>query len=131
MKQSTAVIEMCKDGTFTIFPIDTKSLFIGSGKTTDEAKADFENSYREVLELHKELNKQIPDDLIDISFVYKYDLRSYMDYYNYFHFPQLAKRIGIRSSIVRMYRKGQFLSGGQIKKIQDALRDLGKELAAV
>lgn len=125
------MIELCEDGTFLIFPIDTKSVFLGSGKTTDEAKADFENSYRKVLELHKELNEQIPDDLIDISFVYEYDLRSYMDYYNLFHFPQLAKRIGIRSSIVRMYRKGQFLSGGQMMKIQDALRNLGKELAAV
>lgn len=131
MKKSTALIEMGKDGTFGIFTPDIESTIIGEGNTVAEAKADFENSVSEIIELHEETGMKDPDNLKDITFVYKYDLPSFLSYYDFFNISRLAQYAGINSSLMRQYKRGQYVSEKQVSKIQEAIHKIGKELAAI
>jgi predicted RNase H-like HicB family nuclease len=73
---TTALIERGKDGTFGIFTPDINSTIIGNGNTVEEAKADFENSVREIIQFYKEDGIELPDELKNIEFVYRYDIAS-------------------------------------------------------
>ena len=130
MKQ-TALIEMSKNGTFTIFTPDIESTIIGEGETVAEAKADFENSVNEVVESYTENDQTVPEELQNIEFVYKYDLPSFLSYYKYLNMTQFAKYAGINPSLMRQYKQGQYVSEKQVSKIQEAVHKIGKELAAV
>ena len=130
--KTTALIEKGKDGTFGIFTPDINSTIIGEGNTVTEAKADFENSVREIIQFYKEDGKELPEELKDIQFVYKYDIASMFNYYNWINVSQFAKKAGINPSLMRQYRIGKtYISENQIGKIERALHSLGNELAAI
>ena len=131
MKREIALIEMGKDGTFTVFTPDTNSVVFGDGSTVAEAKADFENTVKEFIETYEETGVQDPDDLKNTSFVYKYDLPSFLSYYKFLNMTQLAKYAGINPSLMRQYKRGQYVSEKQVSKIQAAVHKIGKELSAV
>lgn len=131
MKKSIALIEMGKDGTFGVFTPDLESTIIGEGNTVAEAKADFENSVQEVIKTFEETGMRDPDDLQNITFVYKYDMPSFLSYYKYLNVTQFAKYAGINPSLMRQYKQGQYVSEKQVSKIQEAVHRIGKELAAV
>jgi predicted RNase H-like HicB family nuclease len=129
---TTALIERGKDGTFGIFTPDINSTIIGEGNTVEEAKADFENSLREIIESYREYGDELPDELKDIQFVYKYDIASVFDYYNWINVSQFAKVAGINPSLMRQYRMGKtYISENQVSKIETTLHQLGNELAAI
>jgi predicted RNase H-like HicB family nuclease len=73
--RTTALIEKGKDGTFGIFTPDLESTIIGEGNTVAEAKADFENSAKEVTLYFQESGKQMPAELQGVEFEYKYDIK--------------------------------------------------------
>ena len=77
---TTALIERGTDGTFGIFTPDINSIIIGEGNTVEEAKADFENSVKEVIESYCEHGDELPEELKGIQFVYKYERTSIFDY---------------------------------------------------
>ena len=129
--KTVALIEMGKDGKFTIFTPELRTTIIGDGKTVAEAKADFENSVKEVLETYEELNEQIPDELVDVQFEYKYDMPSFLNFYDYFNVSRLAEHAGINPSLMRQYKHGQYVSEKQVMKIQNAIHKIGSELASV
>lgn len=131
MKKRTALIEMGTDGTFGIHTPDIESTIIGEGSTVAEAKADFENSLREVIDAFAETGTQDPDDLQNTTFIYKYDLPSFLSYYDYFNMSRLAKQAGINPSLMRQYKNGQYVSEKQVAKIQMAINRIGKELATI
>jgi len=87
---TTALIEKGKDGTFGIFTPDINHTIIGDGDTVEEAKADFENSVNEMILSYTETGKEIPEELHDIKFVYKYDIASMFNNFD-----------GINTSLVR------------------------------
>jgi len=129
---TTALIERGKDGTFGIFTPDINSTIIGSGNTVEDAKADFENSVREIFQFYKEDGIELPDELKDVEFVYKYDIASMFDYYSWINVSQFARKAGINPSLMRQYRMGNtYISDNQISKIENTLHSLGKELAAI
>jgi predicted RNase H-like HicB family nuclease len=129
---TTALIERGKDGTFGIFTPDINSTIIGEGNTVEEAKTDFENSVREIKESYIEHGDELPDELKDIQFVYKYDIASMFDYYNWINVSRFAKVAGINPSLMRQYRMGKtYISENQISKIEATLHQLGNELAAI
>lgn len=66
-----ALIEKGDDGTFGVFTPTINTTIIGSGSTVAEAKADFENSVREVLSSYK--GENLPEELVNIEFEYKLD----------------------------------------------------------
>ena len=129
--KTTALIEKGKDGSFTIFTPDIKSTIIGEGNTVLEAKADFENTVKEVLETYKETGEPLPEELQDITFEYKYDMPSFLNCYNYLNMTKLADRAGINPSLMRQYKRGQYVSEKQALKIQEAVHKIGRELLAI
>ena len=131
MKKKIALIEIGKDGSFGVFSPDTKSVMFGNGSTVEEAKADFENSVREFIETYEETGMQDPDDLKNSTFVYKYDMPSFLNYYKYLNVTQFAKYAGINPSLMRQYKLGQSASEKQVMKIQTAIHKIGQELSAV
>ena len=131
MKKRIALIEMGKDGTFTIFTPDTESTVFGEGNTVAEAKADFENSVKEFIEVFEEIGRKDPDDLKNTTFVYKYDMPSFLNNYDYLNMTKLANMSGINPSLMRQYKRGQYISEKQVLKIQTAIHKIGKELLAV
>lgn len=129
--RTTALIEKGKDGQYTIYTPDMQSTIIGTGDTVPEAKADFENTMKEVLETYEETGEPIPDELKNITFEYKYDLPSFLHCYNYLNMTKLADRAGINPSLMRQYKRGQYVSEKQASKIQEAVHKIGRELLAM
>lgn len=129
--KTTALIEKGKDGSFTIFTPDIKSTIIGEGDTVLEAKADFENTVKEVMETYEETGEPIPEELQNITFEYKYDMPSFLNCYNYLNMTKLADRAGINPSLMRQYKRGQYVSEKQASKIQEAVHKIGRELLAI
>ena len=129
--KTTALIEKGKDGSFGIYTPDIESTIIGEGSTVAEAKTDFENSVKEVIESYADCGKELPAELIDIEFEYKYDVASIFDYYNWINVSKFAQIAGINASLMRQYKKGlTYISEEQIKKIEKALHSAGNELQA-
>jgi predicted RNase H-like HicB family nuclease len=129
---TTALIERGRDGTFGIFTPDIDHTIIGDGDTVEEAKADFENSVQEMILSYTENGRKIPDELKDVHFVYKYDIASMFDYYNWINVSKFARKAGVNPSLMRQYRMGKtYISENQISKIESTLHALGNELAAI
>ena len=129
---TTALIEKGEDGTYSIYTPDISSVIIGSGATVEEAKSDFENSVIEVIQFYKDEGKGLPDELKGIQFVYKYDIASLFNYYDWINVSQFAKRAGVNPSLMRQYRMGKtYISESQKGKIESTLHAFGKELAAI
>lgn len=77
-KTELAVIEMGKDREFWIYALNTRSSFFGNGKTVLEAKDDFRNSVKEIIELSDEMGECEPDNLMHTRFVYRYNYSSFV-----------------------------------------------------
>ena len=130
--KTVALIEKGKDGKFGIFTPDINSTIIGEGDTVAEAKADFENSLMEIIQCYKEDGIELPDELKDIEFEYKYDISSVFNYYSWINITKFAKVAGINSSLMRQYKTGKaYISDIQTRKIETALHHFGQELTAV
>ncbi len=125
----TAAIEIGRDGTFGIYTPDIVSSIIGEGATVAEAKADFENSVKEVIQSCKEMGEPVPDDLENVTFVYKYDLPSFFNYYPVINVSAFARTIGMNPSLLLQYKLGRaYISEKQMKKIEDGIHRLGSQL---
>ncbi|MEI6141735.1 MAG: hypothetical protein WCP85_20860 [Mariniphaga sp.] len=126
------MIEKGKDGTFGIFTPDLKNTIIGEGKTVAEAKNDFDNSVKEVSLYFEESGKDLPEELQNIEFEYKYDLASLFNYYSFINVTKFAKVAGINASLMRQYKSGnQYISENQVMKIENALHKIANEIAAI
>lgn len=67
--KTRAIIEKRGENDFCIYTPDLTATIIGEGATIEEAKADFENSVKEVLDTLKgEVDK---GDLQEVEFVYQ------------------------------------------------------------
>jgi predicted RNase H-like HicB family nuclease len=129
---TTAIIEKGKDGSFGIYTPDIDHTIIGEGNSVEEAKADFENSVQEMKLSYVETGHEIPEELKNVQFVYRYDIASMFNYYDWINVSRFAKKAGINSSLMRQYRTGKkYISDQQIGKIETALHQLGNELAAI
>lgn len=78
--KTIALIEMGKDGTYGIFTPNLNSTIVGDGATIEEAKADFMASMRAVILAYAENNMELPEELKNIEFEYKYDEASFKKY---------------------------------------------------
>ena len=132
-KKGIIVIEKGKDGGYSVYPSDDiKSVIIGDGATVEEAKADFINSFEEVVGFLKEDGLPIPEDMQDVEFEFRYDLSSLFNYFNFFNVSQLAKKLGINPSLMRQYKSGKaYISDKQARKIEEGIHQLGQQLLDV
>ena len=128
--KTTALIEKGKDGTFGIYTPDLEHTIVGEGLSVEEAKADFENSVKEMFASYTE--DTVPEELKELEFQYKYDLSSLFDHFKFVNVTQFAKTAGISSSLMRQYKVGNtYVSEKQVAKIEKALHRIGKELSSV
>lgn len=127
----TALIEKGKDGTYSVYTADTDAVIVGEGTTVAEAKADFELALQEYADFYKEKGDDAPEDFSD-GFVYKYDIASLFNYFDFINVSKFAKRVGINPSLLRQYKTQQtYISEAQAQKIEQALREVGEELSAI
>jgi predicted RNase H-like HicB family nuclease len=127
--KTTALMEKGNDGTFGIFTPDIDHTIIGEGNTVEEAKADFENSVNEMILSYTEQGMQIPDELKNIEFEYKYDVSAIFNEIDCINMSKFAKRAGINANLLRQYKMGNtYISDAQKMKIEKALHNLGKQL---
>lgn len=130
--RSTALIEKGKDGRYTIYSADIVSTIIGDGDTVAEAKADFENTLREVIEAYAEDGEELPEELQGIEFEYKYDIPSLFNEFSFINVSKFAEYAGINPSLLRQYKtRNTYISEVQAKKIELALHELGQKLTAI
>jgi len=130
--KTIALVEKGKDGTFGIYTPHLQATIIGEGATVAEAKADFENSVREMLASYTKNGEEIPEELKEIEFEYKYDVASVFNYFDFINVTKFAKWAGINSALMRAYKScDTYISEKQAKKIESALRQIGRELSAI
>lgn len=128
--KTVALIEKGKDGTYGIYTPDIKSTIIGHGETVAAAKADFENSVRELKEMFA--GEELPGELKNIEFEYKYDTASVFNELDCINITKFAAFADIYPSTMRQYARGiAYISEKQAKKIEKALHALGEKLQTV
>ncbi len=129
-KRITIIIER-SDDSFSAWADKIPGIY-GHGDTVEEAKA----SALTGLELYKKHNaaKNIPVVLKnDFKVVYKFDTESFLNYYRkIFTNAALERLTGINQKQLQHYASGlKKPRRAQIKKISDAIHNLGKELIMV
>ena len=130
--KTVALIEKGSDVSFGVFTPDLESTIIGNGSSVSEAKADFENTFKEILEACSESNEPLPSELQNIEFEYRYDVASLFDYFDYINVSKFARRAGLNASLLRQYKVGgTYISENQVQKIETALHNCGKELLSL
>lgn len=120
-------VEFGNDGTYSCYseqPIGDYALVDGDGATVAEAKADF-------LKAVDECRKAYPDDTRynNLTFEYKYDLRSFFNYFSFLNVTEIAKRAGINPSLMRQYTSGVKVAGETTyRKLSSCVAQIKSEL---
>lgn len=74
----------------------------------------------------------IPAELLDAKFEYKYDISAFFDMFEFLNVSKLAKRIGINPSLMRHYKRGDtYISDAQANKIESGIHEIAHELLRV
>ena len=128
MKKAIVLIERGEDGSYSMYAPDMNNVIIGTGDTVDQAKEDFEEGYREMVETYQEDGVPVPEELKDLEFEYRYDLSAFYEAHPYLNVTQVARYIGINDTLMRQYRRGQYISETQLQRIQEGIRQIGREL---
>lgn len=125
-----AIVEKGTDGLYSIYSdvmLSNHGLG-GFGSTVEEAKADFLQSIEEAKEMIVEDGGDI-SEFDNLSIMFKYDLQSFFNYFDWINVTQFAKKVGINESKMRQYKNGLAFAGETTtKKILEAIRNIGAEL---
>lgn len=131
MKKVIVIIERAEDGTYGVHAPKLKNFIVGEGDTVAAAKEDFLAGYEEMKEVYREDGLPIPEELSNITFEYQYDLSAFYEAHPYLNISKLAEYIKINSSLMRQYKRGQYISEKQVLRIQEGIRAIGKELSTI
>lgn len=128
-----AIIKLWGEDKFSIYVPALPGHGLNSqGSTLEEAKNGLFKGINEYIEMYREQSEEIPDALIDVEFHYKYDLKTFFDFFDWINVTKLASKLGINNSLLRQYKKGLTLaSEKQAKKIIDGIHLLGIELSNI
>ncbi len=129
-KKVVSIIEKGEDGGYSIYAKDLPGTY-GYGLTEEEAKSDFEEVLKEQLEYMQE--KTGCESEYDANSVeYRYDFSGFFKAFPYFNVSELAKELGVNSSLFRRYKSGSAqASEKQKEKIQAYFDEMVKKLQAV
>ena len=131
MRRAKVIIEKDENG-FSAFIDGVDSTIIGEGISVAEAKADLDNSYKEVLASYLENGESIPEELQELSFDYKYDISALFNAFDFINVSKFAQRRGVSPSLMRHYKGGDtYISDNQAKRIESGLHQLARELLSV
>ena len=126
-----AIIEKGEDGIFGIHAPKLQNVIIGSGYSVNEAKEDFLIGYQEMVETYEMSGDPLPDELKSIEFEYRYDISAFYNAHPYLNVSKLAEHIHLNTSLMRQYKRGQYISEKQVLRIQEGIRSIGRELAGI
>ena len=85
-----------------------------------------------MLASYTENGEELPAELHGIEFEYKYDVASVFNYFDFINVTKFAKWAGINGGLMRAYKScDTYISEKQAKKIEEALRRIGRELSAI
>ena len=128
-KKVLVTIEFGNDGTYSCYseqPIGDYALIDGDGASVAEAKEDFLKAVEECRQAYPQ-----DDRYNNLVFEYKYDLRSFFNYFNFLNVSEIAKRAGINPSLMRQYTSGEKNAGeSTYKKLSACLAQIKSELQA-
>lgn len=125
-----AIIEKGDDGGYSIYAKDIPGSY-GYGLTEKEAKKEFVEIVKEQLEYMNEKVDEFRNyDIQNIE--YRYDFSGFFKSFPYFNATELAKFLGINSSLLRKYKSGiAYPSEKQKEKIQGYFDDMIEKLHSV
>ena len=104
--------------------------FGGYGYSVQEAKADYMESMREMIEISKEEGKDVPN-IDDIEVDFQYDIPSFFNFFVWINISAFAKQAGINESKMRAYKSGISTAGEKtITKILRTIKAMGAELSS-
>ena len=127
----TAIIERNETNYYMISSVDEicDCSFGGYGYSVQEAKSDFFKCIEEIRELSLEDSKDFPED---IKVVFKYDIPSFFNFFDFINVSKFASRAGINESKMRQYKSGlATASESTARKIMETAREIGLELQSV
>ena len=104
--KTVIIIEKGKDGTYSVYPAKGEMIIIGEGSSVEKAKDDFMNSYNEMKEYLKEKGKNMPSELNEEHFEYKYDISSLFNEFNFINVSKFAEWLGISPSLIIHFMSG-------------------------
>ncbi len=123
-----AIIERGSDGFYSIRSDDKigRYHFGGFGDNVKQAKEDFRASVNESLE---EARKEgVPTTSI-VDIVFKYDMPSFFNYFDFLNVSKFAEYAGINESKMRAYKCGAAYPGEKTtRKIMKAIDRIGQDL---
>ena len=74
----------------------------------------------------------VPEELLDIEFEYKFDLSALFNYFDFINTSKFAQYIGIDPSLMRHYKVGNtYISATQRKRIEDGIHSIAAELQQI
>ena len=126
-KRLTVIVEMASDGTFGCYIEDEEKDFgaCGYGTTSEEAIEDFFTACAELREEHAKDGRIIPE----YDYVFKYDLRSFFDYFDCFNVKKIAEMSDINYAQLNQYLTGRHnASRKQYEKLAGCIRRITADL---
>lgn len=127
MQKIQVTVECAQDGTFWCYTNeDIQGVGLnGAGNTVAEAKADF----MECLAEAKADAQEQGTEFLEVEFEYKYDLRSFFNYFSFLNMTDIAKRTGINPSLLHQYNSGIKTAGEKTyRRLSACLSDIRKDL---
>lgn len=123
------IVETANDGGFSCFVKENLPGFglAGFGDSAEDAIKDMHEAYHEIGEIMETEGKKI----VDLEFVYHYDMQSFFNYFNFLNVSKVAERAGINPSLMRKYTSGVANAGQQqYEKLSAAVKSFSAELQA-
>lgn len=131
MRKVRVIIEKDAEG-YSAFIDGIESTVFGEGVSVAEAKEDLDNSYKEVLASYLDNGEEVPEELQDLVFDYKYDISALFNAFDFINVSKFAQRIGLSPSLMRHYKGGDtYISDNQAKRIEAGLHQIARELLSV
>ena len=128
-----ALVIIEKDGKgYSAYTDNLATVLHGSGETVELAKEEMMAAYQDVLESYR-LNKEaVPEELLDLTFEYKYDVSALFNAFDFLNVSRFAEKVGISPSLMRHYKGGDtYISAVQAKKIEAGLHQIAHEFLSV
>lgn len=123
------IVEQATDGKYWCYT-DQRINNVGlssMGNSVAEAKADLQRCCEEAKADAEENGKTFPD----LEFEYKYDLRSFFNYFSFLNVSDIAKRAGINPSLMRQYSSGIKTAGEKTyQRLNACLKEIKSDLQA-
>lgn len=133
MKTINATIERNQDGYYAIVGEEKIAgcYFAGYGDSVQEAKADFLIGIQESLEEAVESGKSVDVSPEDIMVVYRYDIPSFFNDFDWINVSAFAKFAGVNESKMRAYKSGVATASEKtLNKITEAVKTIATTLSA-